>query len=224
MKYLTKYIFLFSHGRGRGRGHRGSRGRSFSDDGRDVPEGGRGTYSGRGYYSENRGGYHGTRGGRGMGRGGYVAQDRTGSSSHSSENNSDRHSAENSHLGIRGSSAGGIHVNNDRRDINTGSNIPGSSSGEAPNYAGHSTHQEGRSQGNISSSSGSAIHGHSTKFTPAPEFEMKGNDFPALPGAGETAPRKASESSDGASAWGEANRYIYAFKMLIIVFQGKSSF
>ena len=52
------------------------------------------------------------------------------------------------------------------------------------------------------------MHSHSTKFNPAPEFEMKGNDFPALPGAGESVPRKASESSDGASAWGEANRYV----------------
>ena len=137
-----------------------------------------------------------------MGRGGYGGQDRTGSS-HSSENNLDRHSVENSHLGIRGPSSG-IHINNDRRDI--GNNIAGANSGEASSYAGHSTHaSEGRSQGNISSG-GSTMLGHSSKFNPAPEFEMKGNDFPALPGAGENAPRKASESSDGASAWGDANR------------------
>ena len=97
-----------------------------------------------------------------------------------------------------------------------GSNVTGANSGDASNYAGHGPHSgEGRSQGNISSG-GPAVHGHS-KFHPAPEFKMEGNDFPALPGAGEHAPRKASESSDGASAWGEANRYIFASR--IIIFQ-----
>ena len=209
---ISIQFYCFRHCRGRGRGHRGSRGRSFSDDGRDAPEGGRGTYSNRGYYSENRGGYHGPRGGRGMGRGGYAAQDRT-NSSQSSDNTSDRHATDNSHLGIRGAS-GGIHVSSDRRDIHAGSNVPGANSGENLNYAGHSTHGEGRSQGNISSAGGSSMHSHSTKFNPAPEFEMKGNDFPALPGAGESVPRKASESSDGASAWGEANRYVLYLKYI----------
>jgi hypothetical protein len=39
---------------------------------------------------------------------------------------------------------------------------------------------------------------------------MKGNDFPALPGAGDfpALPRKTSESSEGANAWGESNRYV----------------
>ena len=35
----------------------------------------------------------------------------------------------------------------------------------------------------------------SVPFKPAPEFEMKGNDFPALPGLDE--PQKVSEPSDG---------------------------
>ena len=45
-------------------------------------------------------------------------------------------------------------------------------------------------------------HGPAAVFKPAPEFEMKGNDFPALPGLDE--PRKVSESSDaggGSKAW-----------------------
>ena len=204
--------YNFRHGRGRGRGHRGSRGgRSFSDDGRDnVQEGGR-AYSARGYYSDNRGGYHGGRGGRGgMGRGGYGPQDRNSSSSHASESTSaDRQSTENSHAGIRGPTAGGIHGSNDRREMHAGGSSGNIAQGETTNYPGHGAHQgDARSQGNMSASGGSGTHGHSTKFAPAPEFEMKGNDFPALPGAGESLPRKTSESSEGANAWGESNRYV----------------
>ena len=36
-------------------------------------------------------------------------------------------------------------------------------------------------------------------FKPAPEFEMKGNDFPALPGLDE--PQKVSESNDSSKPW-----------------------
>lgn len=50
---------------------------------------------------------------------------------------------------------------------------------------------------------------------PAPEFTMKGNDFPALPGAGsEVTQKKVSENSDGGTAstgatpWGESNRCV----------------
>lgn len=37
-------------------------------------------------------------------------------------------------------------------------------------------------------------------FKPAPEFEMKGNDFPALPGLDETRKVSSSESSEGGGA------------------------
>ena len=144
-----------------------------------------------------------------MGRGGYGTQDRNSSSSHASENASvDRHSTESGHASLRGPSAGGVHGSNDRRDMHTGGSSGSIAQGEATNYQSHGPHQgDGRSQGNMSASGGSGTHGHSTKFTPAPEFEMKGNDFPALPGAGESLPRKTSESSEGANAWGESNRY-----------------
>ena len=49
-------------------------------------------------------------------------------------------------------------------------------------------------------------------FKPAPEFEMKGNDFPALPGLDE--PRKVSESSDGGSKpWESEKRYHIQYHM-----------
>ena len=53
---------------------------------------------------------------------------------------------------------------------------------------------------------------HPTVFKPAPEFEMKGNDFPALPGLDE--PRKVSESSDGGSKpWESEKRYHVQYHM-----------
>ena len=53
---------------------------------------------------------------------------------------------------------------------------------------------------------------HPTVFKPAPEFEMKGNDFPALPGLDE--PRKVSESSDGGSKpWESEKRYHIQYHM-----------
>ena len=58
-------------------------------------------------------------------------------------------------------------------------------------------------------------------FKPAPEFEMKGNDFPALPGLDE--PRKVSESSDGGSKpWESEKRYHIQYHMekrLFYIFQ-----
>ena len=192
-------INYFSHGRGRGRGHRGSRGgRSFSDDVRDVQDGGRSGYAGRSYYSDNRGGYHGGRGGRGTGRGAYGPQERGYGQSHGSETHTERNPD-----GSRVSNAqGGAHGNNDRRDQNQGGNLSGNA-----NPADSTNHGAvERTNVGVTASSASGGHGHTMKFAPAPEFEMKGNDFPALPGAGESIPRKASESSEGANAWGETNR------------------
>ena len=49
--------------------------------------------------------------------------------------------------------------------------------------------------------------GPSVAFKPAPEFEMKGNDFPALPGLDE--PQKVSEPSDGSKPW-DSKGYVKA--------------
>ncbi len=48
------------------------------------------------------------------------------------------------------------------------------------------------------------------KTPPAPEFEMKGNDFPALPGVpvSTTENRKISESGEGATPW-ESQKYVF---------------
>ena len=152
-----------------------------------------------------------------MGRGGYAGQDRAhSSSSHVAENtHANRNSADGENRisihGGHGPQSVGMH-GNERREMHTGGGSSGGiNSGEQTSYSGHGTHamhqgDRGGTQGNISASGGSGGHSHSTKLTAAPEFEMKGNDFPALPGAGESIARKTSESSEGANAWGESNR------------------
>ena len=110
--------------------------------------------------------------------------------------------------GGHSSQAIGTH-GNERRDMHGGGSTTGGMNPvDQTGYSGHSAQGDrgGGAQGGISGSGGPGGHSHSAKITPAPEFEMKGNDFPALPGAGESIPRKASESSEGVTAWGESNR------------------
>ena len=130
-------------------------------------------------------------------------------STHANRNSTDVDNRISLHGG-HGNQSVGMHAN-DRRDMHVvGGPSGGMNSGDQSSYSGHSSHAlhqgDRGTQGSVSSSGGNGGHGHSTKSTAAPEFEMKGNDFPALPGAGENIPRKPSESSESGNAWGESNR------------------
>ena len=141
-----------------------------------------------------------------MGRGGFTSQDRGHGQSHATENNHVDRNSDSNRANMQGSLAGGIHSNNDRnRDMPITGGPSSSNPADSSSYPSHISHPGDR-PGNVNIPTGSGGHGHSSKFAPAPEFEMKGNDFPALPGAGENNLRKASESSEGANAWSETNR------------------
>ena len=78
---------------------------------------------------------------------------------------------------------------------------PGSGLGGRPDLAQgeHMVHHHGGTGGPGGPGTGGPGGGNSMAFNkPAPEFEMKGNDFPALPGLDE--PQKVSEITDAGSA------------------------
>lgn len=101
---------------------------------------------------------------------------------------------------------GGYHSGGGYRGGHGSSGSLGSSGGVDQVSHHYSSHQHHPTQPSVVTAVNPGIVTLTSKTPPAPEFEMKGNDFPALPGvaAAVTDIRKTSES-EGTMPW-ESNR------------------